>query len=159
MREVPLPESESMTQSNRYPCRVAAIDEIVDLRRETIIAGTGRASPYFEGDRDDTTLHFGAFAGARAVGCLTFLLNEYEGRPAWQLRGMATALELRGKGIGRRLLAFAEETLRGHSDARRMWYNARASAVGFYEKTGWRAVSDAFEIPGVGPHYRMVKEF
>lgn len=150
---------EPMKPSKGYPCRVVAIEEIIELRREVIIAGTGRESPYFEGDRDGTTRHFGAFEGERAVGCLTFLLNEWEGREAWQLRGMATATELRDKGVGQRLLAFAEETLREGSDARRMWCNARSSAVGFYEKMGWRAVSEEFDIPGVGPHYRMVKDF
>lgn len=137
--------------------RQASISEIIDLRNATIIAGTDRTSPEFAGDHEDTTRHFGAFEEDRAVCCATFLLSEWETEPAWQLRGMATTPQLRGKGIGSALLRFAEQALREAAPVRRMWCNARTGAVTFYERHGWRTVSDEFLIQGVGPHYRMVK--
>jgi len=137
--------------------REATLDEIIGLRQAVIIAGTDRDSPYFPGDRDETTRHFGAFDADRLVGCLTFMLNEWDGRPAWQLRGMATDPECQGKGIGRELLRHAEDTLRRDSDVSQLWCNARLAAVGFYVKQGWRVVSDEFTIKGVGPHHKMTK--
>jgi len=138
-------------------CRAARLEEIIGLRQEVLIKGTDRVSPEFPGDRDPTTLHFGAFHQGRAVGCLTFLLNGWQGEPAWQLRGMATEAGFRGKGIGRELLDFAEAHLQRVSSVRRLWCNARSGAVGFYLKQGWRVESDEFLIRGVGPHYQMSK--
>ncbi len=37
------------------------------------------------------------------------------------------------------------------------WCNARSTAIRFYEKNGWRIVSDEFIIEKYGPHRRMVK--
>jgi GNAT superfamily N-acetyltransferase len=137
--------------------RLASIEEILDLRAEVIIAGTDRDSPDFDGDRDDTTRHFGAFDGDRNIGCLSFMLNEWKGEPAWQLRGMATHPDFSRQGIGRRLLAFSDAYLTRESGIRLFWCNARKSAVGFYQKQGWVLESEEFAIPGVGPHFRMSK--
>jgi len=137
--------------------RAATLEEILELRRAVLIVGTHRSSAEYPEDRDADTLHVGAFVNGDAVGCATFLRSEWEGRPAWQLRGMATAPEWRSMGIGGRVLAFGEERLWRTSEVRELWCNARLRAVPFYERHGWRAVTDAFDIAGVGPHRRMVK--
>ncbi|HZK81548.1 MAG TPA: GNAT family N-acetyltransferase [Humisphaera sp.] len=94
-----------------------------------------------------------------AVGCATFHLNQWEGSPAWQLRGMATSPEYRGKGLGRAMLALADNDLLADPLIPRMlWCNARVPAVGFYETLGWTVVSHEFEIPTAGPHVRMVRK-
>ncbi len=147
-----------MTASfGEFEIRRADVDEILPLREAVLIRGTTRVSPEFPGDRDRNTRHYGVFHGSRAVGCATFLPSEWEGGPAWQLRGMATDSDYRGRGVGRALLAFAESDLCGASEVRQLWCNARTGAVGFYERHGWRAVSEEFEIEGVGPHRRMVR--
>jgi len=146
-----------MTTSGEIVSRPASIEAIIDLRNEVIIAGTDRDSPYFDGDHAATTRHFGAFLDDRNVGCLSFFLNEWKGEPAWQLRGMATHPGYPGRGVGRCLLRFAEESLRQESKVWLLWCNARTPAVGFYEKQGWRVESEEFVIKGVGPHFRMSK--
>jgi predicted GNAT family N-acyltransferase len=88
---------------------------------------------------------------------LTLHLSEWEGRSAYQLRGMATEEVVRGTGVGKTLLEAAEKFVRG-TEVRRLWCNARVPAMGFYEKAGWRVVSEEFEIPTAGPHVRMVRE-
>ena len=137
--------------------RFASLEEILLLRQAVIIAGTGRDSPYFAGDHDVATRHVGAFEKDLCVGCATFLRSEWEGQPAWQLRGMATSLEWRGRGVGRALLSFAENELRYESGVHVLWCNAREQAAGFYQKMGWLIVSDRFDVRGAGPHYQMVK--
>jgi ribosomal protein S18 acetylase RimI-like enzyme len=81
-------------------------------------------------------------------------MPDQPGFPAYQLRGMATAPEARGRGLGRALvhacIAFARE-----DGAELVWCNARVGAVGFYHKQGFEIVGDEFEIPDVGPHFRM----
>jgi len=148
---------ETVIGSRPIVLRRAAFEEIVRLREAVLIVGTDRDSPEFPGDHDETTRHFGAFDGQRAVGCLSFMLNEWDGRPAWQLRGMATEPDARGTGIGKALLQFAEEMLLRDSEVRQMWCNARVAAVGFYLKQGWEVASEEFTIKGVGPHHKMTK--
>ena len=143
--------------SKRIVLREASFDEIIGLREAVIIAGTVRPSREFPGDHDETTHHFGAFDGEQNVGCLTMMRTEWDGRPAWQLRGMATTPEWQGKGAGRELLHFTEETLAHDSDIRQLWCNARLSAAGFYLKQGWSIASDKFMVEGVGPHHKMTK--
>ncbi|MGN6368146.1 MAG: GNAT family N-acetyltransferase, partial [Phycisphaerae bacterium] len=99
----------------------------------------------------------GAGAGVAVVGFLRLHLSEGMGLAAYQLRGMATGESVRGRGVGRELLAAAEGFVRG-AGVGVMWCNARVPAVGFYEKGGWTVVSGEFEIPTAGPHVRMERK-
>jgi len=36
-----------------------------------------------------------------------------------------------------------------------LWCKARQNAVGFYKACGWNVVGEAFDIPGIGQHYKM----
>jgi len=137
--------------------REAALLEILALREAVIIRGTGRTSPELPGDHDATTHHFGAFAENRNICCATFLVSDWLGEPAWQLRGMATDAEFRRQGIGGAVLAFAEETLKGLSPIRLLWCNARQVAYDFYHGLGWQDASDDFLSPGIGIQRKMTK--
>jgi len=138
------------------PVRPDALADILPVRQAVLIHGTDRTDPCFEGDDAPTTRHFGAFdTDGRCIGCLTLMREDLDGRPAYRLRGMGIADGHRGGGVGRRLL----ETAVADTDPQHrfvFWCNARALAVPFYEKLGWRTVDGRFEIPGVGPHERMV---
>lgn len=136
--------------------RKAALAEILPLRDAVIIAGTNRPSE-FPGDRDSTTIHFGAFMGDDNVCCGSFLLTDWFGEPAYQLRGMATRPNLQGHGIGAAMLAEAERSIAANTDIRQLWCNARSPAVAFYQKMGWSVASDAFDVASVGPHRKMCK--
>jgi GNAT superfamily N-acetyltransferase len=81
-----------------------------------------------------------------------------DGEPgAWRIRGMATAPAARGKGAGSAILG----ALVRHAAARgasRVWCNARTPARPLYERAGFRAVSDEFELPEIGPHFVMERK-
>ncbi|MGC9221566.1 MAG: GNAT family N-acetyltransferase [Solirubrobacteraceae bacterium] len=78
-----------------------------------------------------------------------------DGEPGgWRLRGMATAPHARRAGTGTLVLHALLSHARAHG-AGRIWCNARTPARVFYERAGFRAVSDVFEIPGIGPHVVM----
>lgn len=138
--------------------RIVNVEEIRPLRHSVLIVGTARKSAEFAGDDDPETLHVAAYEGDRVIGCASLVPSEWEGQPAWQLRGMATDPEFRGDGVGREVLRFAEETVRRMADRRVAWCNARTGAVEFYLKQGWKAVSEEFLIEDVGPHFRMVRD-
>ena len=138
---------------DRVRFRRARVEEILPLRHAALIVGTDRHTDRFDGDEAPETIHVGGFLDDRCVACASIMRRDLDGRPGRQLRGMATAADLRGRGIGAALLRFAEQQV-GPDE---LWCNAREHAVGFYAGHGWRAAGAVFEIPGVGPHVRMVR--
>jgi GNAT superfamily N-acetyltransferase len=140
------------------PCQV---EEIIDLRHAVLRQGLPRSEAIFEGDHAPTSRHYAAVsdAGGAAVCCATLHPVPWEGEPAWQLRGMATMPQFRGRGIGRELMALIEsDLLAGGPDVPRLlWCNARVPALGFYRGRGWHVISEQFDIPTAGPHFRMLK--
>ena len=137
--------------------RRAAAGEVIDLRHRVLRAGLPRESAAFDGDERSDARHVVAEAAGRIVGCATVHASTWEGEPAWQLRGMATDPAVRAAGVGRAMLLYLERLLASESPVRQLWCNARTPARGFYERLGWRVVSDVFEIPTAGPHVRMLR--
>jgi GNAT superfamily N-acetyltransferase len=74
----------------------------------------------------------------------------------YQLRGMAVLEIAQGKGIGKKLLKQAEQILK-ERNIKVLWFNSRIGATTFYEKMSYDVVSDVFDIPTVGDHYKMMK--
>jgi ribosomal protein S18 acetylase RimI-like enzyme len=78
-----------------------------------------------------------------------------DGEPgAWRIRGMATAPHARRRGAGSAVLS----ALVAHAEAvgaLRIWCNARTPALSLYERAGFHATSEEFEIPDIGPHFVM----
>jgi GNAT superfamily N-acetyltransferase len=147
---------------------LVTVDRIIDLRHRILRAGLPVATATFEGDDGPHTTHYAAFLidaeggqpTGRPIGCASFMLKDLDWTPAWQLRGMATDRAFQGRGVGRQLLETAIRELGSHPQydhVELMWCNAREPAVKFYEKYGWRCVSDVFDIPTAGPHIKMVK--
>lgn len=146
------------TPSGLVSIRVAAPAEVVELRHAVLRTGYSRESAIFPGDEDADSLHVAATDGAgRIVGCATIHTSSWDDAPAWRLRGMATAPEFRGVGIGTRMLQLIERHVY-ERNVRTLWCNARLPAVGFYERNGWTVMSEVFDIPTAGPHVKMLKK-
>jgi GNAT superfamily N-acetyltransferase len=79
----------------------------------------------------------------------------HEGKPAFQLRGMAVEPAYQGLGVGRAIIEAAEEQTR-QVGIGVLWANCRTPAVPFYERMGWKKISDEFEVEMAGPHFKMV---
>jgi ribosomal protein S18 acetylase RimI-like enzyme len=76
------------------------------------------------------------------------------GRGSWRVRGMATLPSCRGRGAGRAVLDALVQHAMSHG-ACRIWCNARTPARSLYERAGFTATSDEFELPQIGPHFVM----
>lgn len=140
--------------------RLITAQETIPLRQAVLRPGRPVEAAQFPGDDLPTTKHFGAFRDRGLLGIASLFLAEMpeqRGRVALQLRGMATAPEVRGQGLGRALVQECLTHART-SDAKIFWFNARIGAVGFYLKLGFEVVGEEFEIPDVGPHFRMWKQ-
>jgi len=138
-------------------CRPCAVDELLPLRALVLRPGYLPAQARFHGDDDPASIHLGAFRKDECVACVTLIPSKWDGDPAWQLRGLATHLAYRRRGIASRLMAMAEEAVRASGGPRFLWCNSRIESVSFYENRGWRVVSEEFLIEGIGSHYKMLR--
>lgn len=127
-------------------------EALYDLRWRVLRKPLGmeRGTERIAADFDAGTIHLGAFAGeSRLVGCATLI-------PAGgglQLRAMAVDPDQRRSGIGAAVLGAAAAVARESGQS--LWCEARAHAVGFYERSGWAIEGALFDVPIIGPHYRM----
>jgi GNAT superfamily N-acetyltransferase len=138
--------------------RPALLDEILALRHAVLRPGRPLDTARFAGDDEMTTVHVGVFDGTCAVGCATVMWRPLDdGEHALQLRGMATAPDRAGQGIGRAVLRYIEDDVARAAGMRVLWCNARTSASGFYAGAGWKLASTVFDVPDVGPHVRMIR--
>ena len=134
--------------------------ETLDLRHPILRAGLPRETAVFPGDERHDSHHFGAFIDGRMVGVATIhfvpLLDRPDFDPAYQIRGMATAEDARGLGVGNALIkACIDAAVAGGGQW--IWCNARTPAAGFYSRHGFQIQGGLFEIPGAGPHFRMIR--
>jgi GNAT superfamily N-acetyltransferase len=81
-------------------------------------------------------------------------LPEKPGLSGYQLRGMATAEEARNGGLGGALVHACTAYAR-NQNAQVLWCNARIVALEFYRKLGFDTIGPQFDVPDVGPHFRM----
>lgn len=146
--------------------REVGVARILPLRHRVLRPGLPADSANFDGDAEPPTIHLAAIDGGGAVvGCLSLVRRPWvvdgAAEPAWQLRGMAVDAAWRSAGVGRLLLAHADERIfqatRQDGFTGLVWCNARSPAVGFYARHGWETVGPEFEIPTAGPHHRMLK--
>jgi len=132
-------------------------DDVLYIRNEVLREGKLTLDECrFPNDDAEGAFHLGHFAGEELACIASFHPQGYEGYTgkAYQLRGMATTAQYRGKGFGNMLVNFAITYLRGQK-VNYLWCNARKKAVPFYMSTGFEIISKEFEVPGIGPHHVM----
>jgi predicted GNAT family N-acyltransferase len=135
--------------------------EVRPLRFEVLRAGMVNQTVHFDGDDDPTTIHLGAFdQDQNNVGVSTWMQRPFplaEKHKALQLRGMATAVNVQGQGIGALLLVAGQSHGR-EIGAHLIWANARDAALNFYNRHGYSTVGEGFiETVTQLPHHKVVK--
>ena len=100
------------------------------LRLVVLRSDTPSTMVTFAEDDLPGTVHLGVVDGTDIVAISTWVPRTYEGEPAVQLRGMATAPDLQGQGVGALLLEAG--CLRAASGASLVWARARDTALDFY---------------------------
>lgn len=139
--------------------RIDATDAetILPVRHAVLCRGLPIDSARFDGDALETSRHAGAWVGNELAGSVTLIRSEGD-TPSYQVRGPAVLLGFQGLGIGTALTQWANEQARALGD-KHLWGNVRSESRDFYEKRGWKAESEPFDIEMFGPHYRMRHEF
>ena len=127
--------------------------KMVNLRNEILRKPLGLSFDPEELEREKNDVLIGAFEDDKILGCcmLTRVNNS-----TCRLRQMAVQNNLQGKGVGHALMNFAETLARDYG-YKTLMMHARKSALGFYEKQGYKAKGDEFTEVTV-PHFVMEKK-
>ncbi len=130
------------------------------IRHPVLRHGKPIESCSFVGDDLDSTIHFGLFENQNLVGVISLFKcanNSFKEENQYQIRGMAVLEEYQKKGFGEALIKHVE-TYVNKEIKPIIWFNARKTAVGFYEKLGYVIIGQEFEIKDVGIHFLMIKK-
>lgn len=134
--------------------------DTLELRHKILRPNGDLESCQYPGDNDELTFHLGAYEDDKLVSVASFYMDNHPQVPAeyqFRLRGMATDEDNRGQGMSSALLRTAFPLIK-KNHVNTIWCNARTSAVGFYEKVGFKPIGEEFEIEGIGPHILMIKD-
>jgi ribosomal protein S18 acetylase RimI-like enzyme len=127
--------------------------QMVELRRQILRKPLGLEFDLQELEREKEDILIGAFEDDQMLGCC--LLTKVA-PDVVRLRQMAVKAGLQGKGIGRVLTLFAENIARDRG-IRKVVMHARKTAIGFYEKLGYKVTGEEFKEITI-PHVEMEKE-
>lgn len=130
------------------------------VRHPILREGKPIESCQFDGDDLETTTHFGLFIDKNIIGVLSVFKNNnviFSSENQFQIRGMAILKDFQRKGFGDELIKHAEVYIKSQF-GKLIWFNARESAVPFYEKLGYIKIGEPFFIADIGIHYIMKKE-
>ena len=142
-----------------FQVRKISAQETLEVRHKVLRQGKPLSSCVFEGDNLALTVHFGVFENYNLMGVASVFDNDIamtELQPQAQIRGMAVLPGARNLGLGRLLMDSIEMHLQQQAN-KFVWFNARVTAIEFYEKMGYVQSGSIFDITDVGPHVLMYK--
>ncbi|TDW99386.1 GNAT family N-acetyltransferase [Dinghuibacter silviterrae] len=126
--------------------------QMVELRDEILRRPLGLTFSKEELAAEVKDILVAAFEEEQLVACC---LLSPQNKDIVRLRQMAVSSEVQGKGVGKALILFAETVSRDHGFIK-ITMHARATAVGFYEKMGYKISGPEF-VEVTLPHYIMEK--
>jgi GNAT superfamily N-acetyltransferase len=126
---------------------------MVKLREDVLRKPLGLSFDTEELEKEKNEILIAAFDEEDIIGCC--ILTDI-GMQKIRLRQMAVHDSVQGKGIGASIMSFAENIAKDKG-YKFMVMHARDTAIGFYEKFGYKVKSDEFEEVGLS-HHIMEKE-
>ena len=122
------------------------------LRHEILRAPLGLKFSEEDLKKEFADFHLAGFYGSRLAACM--VLSPYN-ESTIKMRQVAVEATLQGNGVGKQLVLEAEKICTGKR-FQRIVLNARDAVVPFYEKLGYKSISDVFMEVGI-PHVTMEK--
>ncbi|GIO25786.1 GNAT family N-acetyltransferase [Ornithinibacillus bavariensis] len=101
---------------------------------------------------DKTAIHFVGYEDNKPIAASRLRFVEEYGK----LERICVLNEFRGKSYGKEIIAAMEQIIK-ENGYKRAKLNAQTHAEGFYQKLGYKTVSDKFLDAGI-PHVTMIKE-
>lgn len=128
-------------------------DQMIKLRDEILKRPLGLSFSRKQLEEESKDLFIGAFEDDEMIGCCVLTpIDAFTIR----LRQMAVQNNLQHKGIGRTILAFAENISRDKG-FKTLTMHARKTVTSFYKKQGYKIIGDEFTEVSL-PHFIMTKE-
>ena len=135
---------------------IESISEFIDairIRVDVFIIEQ-KCQPGWEPDEEDKTArHVIAITDGKVVS--TLRIREVE--EGIKIERMATKKEYRGMNISKGLIEYVLKEVK-RSKPKRIWMEAQVQAKDFYEKCGFKAVSQPYDLYGIS-HLRMEYQF
>ena len=127
--------------------------QMVELRNEILRKPLGLSFDASELEKEKEDILITAYEEEKLLGCC--LLTKVDNN-CLRLRQMAVQNSLQGKGIGATMMNYAENVARD-AGYKKMIMHARKTALGFYEKIGYKPTGKEFEDVTI-PHIVMEKK-
>ena len=126
--------------------------KMIDLRARMLRTPLGLTFTKTELDNEKDDLLIAAFDEDEMLGCCTLTKADEQ---TLRLRQMAVKNNLQGKGIGAAIILFGENLARDKG-YKKITMHARNTAIGFYEKFGYKVIGEEF-VEVQLPHHTMQK--
>ncbi|MDB5122658.1 MAG: acetyltransferase family protein [Mucilaginibacter sp.] len=111
------------------------------LRRDVLYPGQKLFEMEMDEDRDG--IHFGAFKDGKLVAVVSL----FQKGENFQFRKLAVDPQVQNTGVGTGLLNYVTDYALAN-DGKRIWCNARDTAIGFYLKAGYKLTGQQFSKNG-----------
>jgi N-acetylglutamate synthase-like GNAT family acetyltransferase len=131
----------------------AEYEQMIELRLALLRRPLGLLFTTHQLASEKYDILIGAFEGSELIGCCVLTSCD---PTTIQLKQMAVKPDKQVKGIGRKIVAFAE-TVAKEKGYKLLMMHARSTATGFYEKCGYELKGEKFTEVGI-PHYYMEKK-
>ena len=139
--------------------KVVAAKDIRPLRNLVLRPNLPIETTYYDLDNDIETFHLASIMDNTIISIGTFYPEndiELQTKNGYRLRGMATHPKFRRKSAATKLMKESFVLLK-EKKCDVLWCNARLVAVEFYKSLGFKITGKIFDIPSIGPHYKMYK--
>ena len=139
--------------------KVVAAKDIRPLRNLVLRPNLPIETTYYDLDNDIETFHLASIMDNTIISIGTFYPEndiELQTKNGYRLRGMATHPKFRRKSAATKLMKKSFVLLK-EKKCDILWCNARLVAVEFYKSLGFKITGKIFDIPSIGPHYKMYK--
>ena len=136
-----------------------AAKEIRPLRNLVLRPNLPIETTYYDLDDNKDTFHLASIMDNTIISIGTFYPEndvQLQTKNGYRLRGMATHPNYRRKSAATKLMEKSFILLK-EKKCDVLWCNARLIAVEFYKSLGFKITGEIFEIPSIGPHYKMYK--
>lgn len=114
--------------------------QMIQLRHQILREPLGLTFSKEELEKEKNNIHIASFDEDEMLGCCMLIPLDNE---TVQLRQMAVPDKLQGKGIGASIMSFAENLARDKG-YKKIIMHARDTAIGFYERFGYKVKGSAF---------------
>jgi GNAT superfamily N-acetyltransferase len=129
--------------------------DLVELRRRVLRTPLGLDFSPEQLASEQADVHIAAYLDGALAGCVVLTAVDRSDGSVLRLRQMAVDPRFQGRGIGARIVDFAERYA-AERGCREIILHARGSARRFYEKAGYVGTGEIFTEVTI-PHQTMIK--